>query len=404
MAQRQYPPIFVDPSTNDEYRILQQLSLSISSAVFKAVGPQGDVALKAWFPGNLHLFGRDNKARKRFQHHGVLSIRAVFQHGEFLCQVLPLCAKQSVLDIARTKESEKFDEPEAQAILQQVAVVMSAMHQKGLVHCYLQSSNILLDDDDRPLSAKLSDNFRRFYIPSIDVSVDEMTIRYLGAADMLGNRRDNQTYMPPERLVTPHRFGKAADVWAFGILMFEMLVGRLPERNDETHEVQFGDDLEGLSQKAIKLIRSLLSPNPDNRLNFNEILQAPFIRSEEQDQGVQKRKKKKSQQDVSQVTDTAIQSQAEPTASVLAAPGQLTVEEFIAFLITPTGDLSHHAHFQNHVSTTSTTSTTSNNDSNDIWYKDATFSLSNTLNPQESMPIVLSLRLPQDELLLDPEI
>ncbi|KAK3834139.1 MAG: kinase-like domain-containing protein [Linnemannia gamsii] len=289
MAQRRYPAVFIDPSTNEEYRILQQLSLKKSSAVFKAVGPQGDVALQAWFAGNLHLFRGDNKIRSRFQHHRVLSIRAIFQHEGYSCQVFPWCAKQSVRDVANTKRRKKFDELEARVILQQVAVVMAEMHDEDRLHGSIRPSSILLDEDDRVLVDNFCNSERGVGNPFV----------------LCGNRRGNQNYMSPERLVTPHRFGKAADVWAFGILMFEMLVGRLPERNDETHEVQFGDDLEGLSQKAIKLIRSLLSPNPDNRLNFNEILQAPFIRSEEQDQGVQNRKKKESQQDVSQVTDTA---------------------------------------------------------------------------------------------------
>ncbi|KAG0375218.1 hypothetical protein BGX24_009408, partial [Mortierella sp. AD032] len=121
----------------------------------------------------------------------------------------------SVLNIARTKEGEKFDELEARSILQQVAVVMTKMHEKNLIHGYLQSSNILLDDDGRVLA----NNFC-------------MARRCQSPIALSGNRRGNQSYMPPERLVTPHRFGKAADVWAFGILMFEMLVGRLPERND----------------------------------------------------------------------------------------------------------------------------------------------------------------------------
>ncbi|KAG0371478.1 hypothetical protein BGX24_001616 [Mortierella sp. AD032] len=164
--------------------------------------------------------------------------------------------------------------------------------------------------------------------------------------------------MPPERIIFPHRYGKPADAWEFGILMFEMLVGRLPERNDETHEVEFGNDLEGLSGMAAALIKKLLSPMPFKRPKFQKVLHHPFIRGQEHDQGIEKPKKKKRkqecQQEASQVTDTATKSQAgtsglaptasasaasTPIASALAASDEVTAEELIAFLITPTGDL-----------------------------------------------------------------
>ncbi|KAK3834137.1 MAG: kinase-like domain-containing protein [Linnemannia gamsii] len=356
MAQRQYPPIFVDPSTNDEYRILQQLSLSISSAVFKAVGPQGDVALKAWFPGNFKLFATDNKKKRKFQQHRslrtrVLSLRADFQHEEYFCQVLPLCAKQSIRDVVRTRNGEMFSEPEVGEILQQVAVVLAAMHGMDLVHGNIQSSNILWDRGNRVL-------------------VNDFCLVQRCKDSIGGFKGGNLNYMPPERIIFPHRYGKPADAWAFGILMFEMLVGRLPERNDETQEVEFGNDLEGLSGNSTKLIRRLLSPNPYRRLDFKEILQHPFIRSQERDQGIEKLKKvQESQQEVSQVTDSTTQSQADTAASTPAASTpavsalavsalaasalaasdeliaeeltvvELTAEELIAFLITPTGDL-----------------------------------------------------------------
>ncbi|KAK3834134.1 MAG: kinase-like domain-containing protein [Linnemannia gamsii] len=312
MAQRQYPPIFVDPSTNDEYRILQQLSLSISSAVFKAVGPQGDVALKAWFPGNMYLFGCDNRVRKRFRHHGVLSIRAVFQHGEFLCQVLPWCAKQSVRDVAETKDGGKFDELEARAILQQVAVVMAAMHKKDQVHGSIQPSNILLDGYGR---VRVNDFCR------VQRDVHSVTA-------LIGNRRGNRTYMPPERLVAPYLYGKGADAWAFGTLMFEMLVGHLPKRNGRTQEVEFSRDIRRLSQPALDLLKGLLLPNPYERFDFDMVLQHPFITGQE----------------ASQVTAAAAQSQEEtaasvPTASAPTASDELALEELVEFLLTPSGDL-----------------------------------------------------------------
>ncbi|KAK3842660.1 MAG: kinase-like domain-containing protein [Linnemannia gamsii] len=347
MAQRVFPLTFVNALTNEEYHVLSTLREGITNAVFKAVGSQGDVALKVWYPEHLNMLNNDNQARTALQHHGVLGIRALFQHEPYFCQVLPWCVKQSIRDVAKSKDGGKFEELEAQAILQQVAVVVAAMHEKNRVHGKIQPSNILLDEDDRVLVNDFClvqrcrhDPFGLCrYIPSTDISVDEITIRFSGrsghAAKMKckptpkgytiyalcdGRPRGIRTYMPPERLITPYRYGRAADVWAFGILMFEMLVGRLPMRNNETHEVEFGDDLEGLSKPAFNLIVSLLHSNHYGRPNFQEVLQHHFIRGQngkrrpkrEQDQSVEKPKKKKSkkkkqksQQKVSQVIDTA---------------------------------------------------------------------------------------------------
>lgn len=41
-------------------------------------------------------------------------------------------------------------------------------------------------------------------------------------------------YMPPERHTPPYRYGEAADAWAFGVLVYRTLVGKLPKFDKTT--------------------------------------------------------------------------------------------------------------------------------------------------------------------------
>lgn len=83
-------------------------------------------------------------------------------------------------------------------------------------------------------------------------------------------------------------YGRAVDWWEFGVVMYEMMCGRLPFDNRDQHvlfkqiikeEVKFPRNI---SHEAKSLLNGLLEKNPLNRLgggpdDVNEIMAHPFF-------------------------------------------------------------------------------------------------------------------------------
>ncbi|KAF9125147.1 hypothetical protein BGW39_007616, partial [Mortierella sp. 14UC] len=127
-----------------------------------------------------------------------------------------------------------------------------------------------------------------------------------------------------------------------------------------THFVKFGKDMKDVTKEAAQLLRDLLHPEPLMRPTFRQVVQHRFFRDQEQarrrsqrqedQQGEGSRKTKKKQKKAAEVTTTAndeSQGEAsgttpdaiETTAAAVPITTELTAEELIAFLLTPSADL-----------------------------------------------------------------
>jgi len=91
-----------------------------------------------------------------------------------------------------------------------------AAHERDLVHGNLKPENVVLDAAG---NAKISD----FGVTSI-VALDD------GAADEIYVGVGAPEYKPPEQIKTGEVRGVRSDIWALGILLYELLTGEIPSR------------------------------------------------------------------------------------------------------------------------------------------------------------------------------
>ncbi len=116
-----------------------------------------------------------------------------------------------------TTPSAQYGQPNLIAVLQtlqEVAAAMHYLHSHGIVHGDLTGGNVLLtssDKDARGFSAKVVD----FGLSRVCGDSGYLHTKTMGCAE----------YMPPE-LITGGILTKAGDVYAFGIITWEMYVGR----------------------------------------------------------------------------------------------------------------------------------------------------------------------------------
>ncbi len=107
-------------------------------------------------------------------------------------------------------------------IAQQIASALHAAHNAGIVHRDLKSDNVFLTDKDEALDhVKVLD----FGISRFRDADDEQTKR--------GMVMGTPEFMAPEQITSPASVDKRADIYALGVIMYEMLTARRPFSNDE---------------------------------------------------------------------------------------------------------------------------------------------------------------------------
>ena len=144
------------------------------------------------------------------------------------------------------------------ALMRKVARGLQSLHEAGIIHRDLKPHNILLDGNDEPLIADFG------LAKWLDGSNSELTM----TASVLGTKY----YMPPEQTTgSKEEYGPASDIWAFGIILYELLVGRRPFHDDlpgsifeqiRSTELEIPDTVpEGLAT----VIRRCLQKRPEYR-------------------------------------------------------------------------------------------------------------------------------------------
>ena len=122
-------------------------------------------------------------------------------------------------DLARLIGQEgRLAVPRALNIARQIVAGLVAAHEAGIVHRDLKPGNILIDEDDRAL------------ITDFGIA---RSVTGAGGGTMAGTIVGTLEYMAPEQAqgsAVDHR----ADIYAFGLILMDMLVGRRPAAHTES--------------------------------------------------------------------------------------------------------------------------------------------------------------------------
>jgi len=208
------------------YRILRRIGMGGMGVVFEAEqeAPRRRVALKL-----LHPLVVTYETRRRFRLEAELlgrlqhpNIAQVFESGSYAGEggVQPFFAMEFVdgTDLRTYAARERLD---ARAFLRLFASVCGAVHhahERGVVHRDLKPENILVDANGAP---KVLD----FGVARATDSSAMLTTMVTDRGELLGTL----AYMAPEQLGgDPDTVTAAADVYALGVIAFEILGGRLP--------------------------------------------------------------------------------------------------------------------------------------------------------------------------------
>jgi predicted Ser/Thr protein kinase len=232
------------------YRIGAKLGEGGMGAVYRATDTKLDreVAVKvlpaevANDPDRLARFTREAKVLASLNHPNIAAIYGVEEHalimelveGQILTGPLPV---ETALTFAR-----------------QITEALDYAHEKGIIHRDLKPANILITPDGQ---VKILDfGLAKIADPSAssgDPALSPTVVNVSATGIIMGTA----AYMAPEQ-ARGHRLDKRADIWAFGVVLYEMLTGK---RLFEGESI--GDTLAEVLKKEIDL--SVLPPEtPDS--------------------------------------------------------------------------------------------------------------------------------------------
>lgn len=218
----------------DRFEIVRRIGLGGMGVVYAAFDRdlEATIALKILRPEVTHAFAaldrfhsEINMAR-RVTHPNACRIFDLFRHGDdIVFLTMELLVGETLAE--RIKRDGPMSTDEALRILDQVAAALGAAHEVGVVHRDLKSGNVMLVPAGETARAVVTD----FGLATTSIG-DQGALELTRTGQLLGT----PAFMAPEQL-TGGPVTAATDVYALGLLISQMLTGRLPFDGDTPYEI-----------------------------------------------------------------------------------------------------------------------------------------------------------------------
>ena len=203
---------------------------------------------------------REIEIMYKLDHPHIIKLYSHFEDDEDFCLIMQIASKGQLYSII--KRLKRLDQRTAAQYMREVISAIKYLHTRNppIIHRDIKPENILLDNDGR---CKLADfgwsNFE---------DGNKFRDTYCGTPE----------YLAPE-MVTKSGHNESVDIWALGVLIFEMLTGRTPFNytgdriqlfnNIKTLRIVWTDDF---PQLAKDLVGRILRLNPKDRLTLDQII------------------------------------------------------------------------------------------------------------------------------------
>src|SRR6202044_1993652 len=205
-----------DTVIDGRYRVVRRLGTGGMAEGFLAedqqLGRKGALKLLprrfAEDPGFVERFRREAQSAAGLQHQNIVS---VYDRGEFedtyyiAMEYLPGRSRKQLI-----RDEAPLDPIRAIDIAVQILRAARFAHRRGIIHRDLKPHNVIVDDADQ---AKVTD----------------FGIARAGASDMTetGSIMGTAQYLSPEQ-AQGHAGSETSDLYSGGIVLYEMLTGRVP--------------------------------------------------------------------------------------------------------------------------------------------------------------------------------
>ncbi|MEU5490760.1 MULTISPECIES: Stk1 family PASTA domain-containing Ser/Thr kinase [Streptomyces] len=245
------------------YRVDARIAVGGMATVYRAVDTRLDrvLALKVMHPALatdaafVERFIREAKSVARLAHPNVVGVFDQGAQGAYVYLAMEYVAGCTLRDVLR--ERGALQPRAALDILEPVLAALGAAHLAGFVHRDMKPENVLIGDDGRVKVA------------------DFGLVRAVGTAtDTTGSLLGTVSYLAPEQ-IEQGTADTRSDVYACGVVLYEMLTGGKPHGGDTAAQVIYqhlnedvpapSDAVPGLAAGLDELVAAATARNPDLR-------------------------------------------------------------------------------------------------------------------------------------------
>lgn len=197
---------------------------------------------------------------QNLSHSFIIKLHFSFQTEKNLFLVFDYCSKGTLAD--RIGTQKKLSEVESKSILSQVILGLQYLHSLDIIYRDLKPKNILIDNNGM---------IKLFNFALAKENIGK-TSSFCGSP----------AYLPPEMFLKTG-YDKSIDVYALGVLLYEMLTGTTPFWSDKIKEI-FRNIVRGslffpkfLSKNATEIIRIMMNRDPNKRPSLEKIKNHQFF-------------------------------------------------------------------------------------------------------------------------------
>jgi len=249
--------------TVSHYRLTERIGHGASGSVYKAddLTLKRTVAIKVIKPSHQdprvanERFLREAQAISQIDHPNVVTVFEVFQEGANNYLVMQYVKGSSLRGIV---EQGKLDARTALGIASDIAAGLEAAHAVGVVHRDVKPENVIVEPSG---GAKI-----------LDFGVARLVAR--STLTQKGRIVGTIPYMAPEQ-VKGSALGPWTDIYALGVVLYEMLAGRRPQVSAEEAALFYqivnvdpepiGAVVSGLPEGIEAIVTKALEKNPARR-------------------------------------------------------------------------------------------------------------------------------------------
>jgi serine/threonine protein kinase len=216
------------------YRVMKVLGAGGMGVVFEAEDPKlkRRVALKVLKPALAEgqaarqRFLREAQAIAALEHDHIVAIHQVAEDNGVPFLAMPLLRGETLQD--RLQHTGALPLAEVLRIAREMALGLAVAHEHGLIHRDVKPANVLLSDEGE---VKILD-FGLAKLGAKAASEDAPTLLREATTTQAGSLLGTVAYMSPEQ-ARGEDVGAQSDLYALGVLFYEMLTGQLPFRAND---------------------------------------------------------------------------------------------------------------------------------------------------------------------------
>ena len=236
---------------------------------------------------------------KDLDHPNIVRIFEVLMSTEYLYMVMDFVSGGELY--AKITRGGRLSDTECRRYVRQLCSALNYCHSRNVCHRDIKPENILLDEHDNVLLADFGfasimeveqlDRKRSLTEEgnaASSLQLDEFCPYEASDRSMEGSSKvmkamstvcGTMSYMAPEILNREKYLGNKADIWSLGVVIYVLLVGFMPFRDEDTKKSEYSTP-KYVKDEASDFVSKMLILEPEERYSARRLLLHPWVENQ----------------------------------------------------------------------------------------------------------------------------